>query len=193
VVGVPVIDTGPMTVEEFYAFTDRRPDEEKWELIDGEPVLNAAPSRLHQRIIKNVILGLSKFEQSPGVIWEILPGLGVRVSDTERPEPDIVIIPRDGSSLDALERDRSDVIVAFEVLSPSTSSRDLKWKRAAYTSMPALSHYVVIAQDAVDVVVFDRTAGFEERRVTSLTDVVEFPALGAVLPLSEIYRDTGLA
>jgi Uma2 family endonuclease len=193
VVGVPVIDTGPMTVEEFYAFTDRRPDEEKWELIDGEPVLNAAPSRLHQRIIKNVILGLSKFEQSPGVIWEILPGLGVRVSDTERPEPDIVIIPRDGSSLDALERDRSDVIVAFEVLSPSTSSRDLKWKRAAYTSMPALSHYVVIAQDAVDVVVFDRAAGFEERRVTSLTDVVEFPALGAVLPLSEIYRDTGLA
>jgi Uma2 family endonuclease len=182
-----------MTVEEFYAFTDRRSDEEKWELIDGEPVLNAAPSRLHQRIIKNVILGLSKFEQSPGVIWEILPGLGVRVSDTERPEPDIVIIPRDGSSLDALERDRSDVIVAFEVLSPSTSSRDLKWKRAAYTSMPALSHYVVIAQDAVDVVVFDRAAGFEERRVTSLTDVVEFPALGAVLPLSEIYRDTGLA
>jgi Uma2 family endonuclease len=193
VVGVPVIDTGPMTVEEFYAFTDRRPDEEKWELIDGEPVLNASPSRLHQRIIKNVILGLSKFEQSPGVIWEILPGLGVRVSDTERPEPDIVIIPRDGSSLDALERDRSDVIVAFEVLSPSTSSRDLKWKRVAYTSMPALSHYVVIAQDAVDVVVFDRAAGFEERRLISLTDVVEFPALGAVLPLSEIYRDTGLA
>jgi hypothetical protein len=30
-VGVPVIDTGPMTVEEFYAFTDARPDEEKWE------------------------------------------------------------------------------------------------------------------------------------------------------------------
>ena len=34
--GIPKIDTGPMTVEEFYAFTDARPDEEKWELIDGE-------------------------------------------------------------------------------------------------------------------------------------------------------------
>jgi hypothetical protein len=41
-VGVPTIKTGPMTVEEFYAFTDTRPDEEKWELIDGEPVLNLA-------------------------------------------------------------------------------------------------------------------------------------------------------
>jgi len=191
VVGVPVIDTGPMTVEEFYAFTDTRPDEEKWELIDGEPVLNASPSRLHQRIIKNVILGLSKFEQT-WAAWETLPGLGVRVSDTERPEADVVIIPKESSSLDPLERDRSDVIVAFEVLSPSTSSRDLKWKRAAYTGMSALSHYVVIAQDAVDVVVFDRAAGFEDRRLTSLTDSVEFPALSAVLPLSEIYRDTGL-
>jgi hypothetical protein len=28
-VGIPVIDTGPMTVDEFYAFTDTRPDEEK--------------------------------------------------------------------------------------------------------------------------------------------------------------------
>ena len=51
--GIPTIDTGPMTVEDFYAFTDTRPDEEKWELIDGELVLNAAPSRLHQRIVKN--------------------------------------------------------------------------------------------------------------------------------------------
>ena len=40
--GIPTIKTGPMTVDEFYEFTDRRPDEEKWELIDGEPILNAA-------------------------------------------------------------------------------------------------------------------------------------------------------
>ena len=49
--GVPTIKTGPMTVEEYFAFTDTRPDNEKWELIDGEPVLNASPSGLHQRIL----------------------------------------------------------------------------------------------------------------------------------------------
>ena len=42
--GVPFLDQGPMRVEEFYAFTDTRPDEEKWELIDGEPLLNPTPS-----------------------------------------------------------------------------------------------------------------------------------------------------
>ena len=34
--GIPTISTDPITVEEFYAFTDEQPDEEKWELIDGE-------------------------------------------------------------------------------------------------------------------------------------------------------------
>jgi Uma2 family endonuclease len=181
-----------MTVEEFYAFTDTRPDEEKWELIDGEPILNASPSKLHQRIVKNIIFGLAKFEQVPGVSWEVLPSLGVRVSDVQRPEPDVLVIPKNLTTSDPFERDRNDVIVAFEVLSPSTVSRDLRWKRAAYTSLSGLSHYVVIAQDAVDVVVFDRTRGFEERRLRSLSDEVQFPVLVAVLPLAEIYRQTGL-
>jgi Uma2 family endonuclease len=58
-VGVPTIKTGPVTVEEYFAFTDTRPDNEKWELIDGEPILNASPSKLHQTILFNLafILG----------------------------------------------------------------------------------------------------------------------------------------
>ena len=88
--GVPTIHTGPMTVEEFYAFTDTRPDEEKWELIDGEPILNAAPSRLHQRIVKNLVFALTVRERELSAAWQVLPGLGVRVSDTNRPEPDVL-------------------------------------------------------------------------------------------------------
>lgn len=32
-----------MTIEEFLAFTDTRPDEERWELIEGEPVMSPSP------------------------------------------------------------------------------------------------------------------------------------------------------
>jgi len=189
--GVPTIKTGPMTVEEFYAFTDTRPDEEKWELIDGEPVLHASPNRPHQRILKNLVIGISAAERRPDVTWEVLPGLGVRISDRTRPEPDALILPKNASS-DSLERDRNDVIVAFEILCPSTRDRDLRWKRTAYTSLPSLTHYVVIAQDAVDIVVFARDAGFAERHLRSLGESLELPGLGISLPLAEIYRDTGL-
>jgi Uma2 family endonuclease len=190
-VGVPTIKTGPMTVEEFYSFTDTRPDEEKWELIDGEPVLNASPSPIHQWIVGNLIVALRNRARALGdVSWAVLPGLGVRVSDVNRPEPDVLIIPRAGDSLDPLGRDRSDVMVAFEILSPSTEDRDLRWKRTAYTSLPILTHYVIIAQDRIEVVVFARSADFAERRILSLAESLDLPGLGISLPLAEIYHDT---
>ena len=192
-VGVPVIDTGPMSVEEFYAFTDTRPDEEKWELIDGEPILNAAPSQMHQWIIRNVVVALTIRERELNAPWAVLPELGVRVSDKDRPEPDVLVIPFDHRSIDPRERDVSAVIVAFEVLSPSTEGRDLRWKRKAYTSLPSLTHYIVIAQDAVEVTVFARDDDFAEKRIRSIDKVIELRSLGISLPLAEIYRDTGLA
>jgi Uma2 family endonuclease len=191
-VGVPVIDTGPMTVKEFYAFTDTRPDDEKWELIEGEPILNAAPSDVHQWIVKNVVLALGNRERELNAPWAVLPGLGVRVSDKDRPEPDVLVIPSEHRRPDR-RRDRSDVIVAFEVLSPSTEGRDLRWKRTAYTSLSSLTHYIAISQDAVDVVVFAREDDFAEKRIRSLDKAIEPRSLGISLPVAEIYRDTGLA
>jgi Uma2 family endonuclease len=189
--GVPVIHTGPMKVEEFYAFTDMRPDVEKWELIDGEPILNAAPSPRHQLIVRNLVFALTTWERKLSAPWVVLPGLGVRVSDTDRPEPDVLVIPSDHPSFDQ-RRDRDDVIVVFEILSPSTEGRDLRWKRTAYTSLASLTHYIVIAQDAVEVVVFAREDDFAERRVRSIDNTIELRSLGISLPVAEIYRDTGL-
>jgi Uma2 family endonuclease len=190
--GVPRISTAPQTVDEFYDFTDKQPDEEKWELIEGEFVLQASPGPPHQRIVKNLTFALGLRERERDTPWEVLPGLGVRISDISRPEPDVLILPKLPPPLDPKQRDRDDVLVVFEILSPSTADRDLRWKREAYTSLPSLTHYVVIAQDARDVVVFARDTGFAEQRLSGPDDVVAFPALGVSLPLSEIYRDTGL-
>ena len=190
--GVPTIKTGPMTVEEYFAFTETQPDNEKWELIDGEPILNASPSRSHQTIFWNLALLIGTIQRQRPQSWEASPGVGVRVSDTSLPEPDIFIVPAGSARRDPYRRETSDVLVAFEILSPSTAERDLRWKRTAYTSLPSLTHYVVIAQDAVDIVVFARGAGFAERHLRSLADTLELPALGISLPLAEIYRDTDL-
>src|SRR5580704_4020503 len=64
-----------MTVEEFLAFAATRPDEEKWELIEGEPIMNAAPAYLHQRIVRNLIIALGSRETKGN--WAVIPGIGV--------------------------------------------------------------------------------------------------------------------
>jgi Uma2 family endonuclease len=177
-----------MNAEDFFAFTATRPDEEKWELIEGEPVLNASASRLHQKIAGNIFLSLAGFARQQNAHWEALPGMGVRLSDISVPIPDLLIRPND--NLQGVEC--SDMIVAIEVLSPSTANRDLRWKRKAYATLPSLSQYVVVAQDAVEVVSYDRSAAFAERRFETAEATLDLPAVGARLTLRDIYRDTGL-
>lgn len=190
-VGIPIIDTGPMTVDEFYAFTDTRPDEERWELIDGQLVLNEPPYGIHQWLISNVLVALALKGRETKARWEVLPGFGVRVSNTDRPQPDLLVIP----ALHCVwsgERDITDVIAAIEIVSPSSKGRDLHWKRTAYTRLPSLTHYIAIVQDAVDVFVFSRDEDFVERRIRSLGEAIELRSLGISLPMAEIYCDTSL-
>lgn len=187
--GIPAVNVGTMTVDEFYAFTDTRPDHEKWELIGGEPVLSAAsPTDVHEKIVMNVGFAFSLRERQINPSWTVLGRVGVRISETSRPEPDLQIVPRRLTG----KRERDDVIVAFEILSPATEKFDLDWKRAAYTSLPSMTHYVVIAQDTVEVIVFARDDDFRERTFRSLDDVIEFRSLGTSLTVAEIYRDIGV-
>jgi Uma2 family endonuclease len=200
--GIPFIDAGrkgetrpketrSMTVDEFYAFTDTRPDEEKWELIEGKPVLNASPLDVHAWIVMNVAFALTALQREIKAPWKALTDFGVHISEKSRPEPDVLVYPCEQRRPEG-RRDRSDVIVVFEVLSPSTEKLDLGWKRKAYQSLPSLTHYVVISQDAVDVRVFAREDDFDGRRFQSLDDAIDLRSLGVSLPLAEIYRDTGL-
>ena len=180
----------PMTVEEHFAFTDTRPDNEKWELIEGEPVLQASPTRRHQRIVINLSYCLEAIRRERHPSWVAIPGIGVRISDTSLPEPDILIRPDTG---DESSRECDDVIVAIEVLSESTADRDLRWKRKVYARLASVMYYVVIAQDTVEVLVYARASKFAEQRLESLDTTLDLPTLGISLPLAEIYRDIGLS
>ena len=78
---VPVRKAEPMSVEEFFAFTDARPDDEKWELIDGEPIMSPSASFTHQIIVGNLLffLGdLSGLSRPLPIKWQRQPALPLR-------------------------------------------------------------------------------------------------------------------
>jgi Uma2 family endonuclease len=190
--GIPRQNPDPMTAEEFFAFTQTRPDEEKWELIEGEPILNPTANSPHQRILVNLLRELTRLEAEQGRTssgaWEVLPGLGVRVSRSNVPVPDALVRP----SVRLKGAECRDMIIAFEVLSPSTPDRNLHWKRKAYASLPSLQHYVVLAQDAVQVFVYDRANGFAEQRLEQAGPTLDLKAISASLSLADICWNTGL-
>lgn len=178
-----------MTFGEFVAFLDTRPDEEKWELVDGRPVLSPSPVYVHQIVVGNLIAELLTRLRAKRRRLVAIPGIGVKVDEFNAPVPDVMIRPLD--SLDGSFCD--DMLVACEVLSPGTARRDLRWKRQVYAALPSLAHYVIVSTKAVDVRLFSRADGFAETRLAAAADRLDLTAAGVALPLASLYRDTGLA
>jgi Uma2 family endonuclease len=178
------------TIEAFHAFADERPEIEKWELINGDMVLNPTSTNWHQVIVGRLIHELYKAREVAGRSWQILPGIGARLPDDpyNEPVPDVMIIPE----LSEPTNWTYDVLVVFEVLSPFSLRRDMVHKRNFYTRIDSLTHYVVLAQDRIEATVFARAEEFAPRVVSAADARIDLAPLGASLVLSELYRDVPL-
>lgn len=177
-----------MTVEAFHAFLADQPDCEKWELIDGEAIVQATPTKTHQIIIGNLIDQLYAARRETGGSWQPLIGIGTRLRLDSYNEvvPDVMIMP--------LSHDAGnwtfDVLAAFEVLSPGSVRRDMVRKPGFYSRIESLTHYVVLAQDRREATVFARVDNFEPRPLSGGDALIEIPPLHISIPLFETYRDT---
>jgi Uma2 family endonuclease len=179
-----------MTIEEFLAFTDTRPDEERWELIEGVPVLNPSPIDYHQIVVANIVTFLMQRKMHSDPPWIPLPGIGTRVpvSANSLPQPDVMVKEHAPTGSPVSD----DALVLFEVLSRSNTKADQAWRRRVYASVPNCRHYVTVSLKAVEVYVYDRDNGWSGRSLSSLSDALALPALGVSMPLADIYRWTPL-
>ena len=64
-----------MDVSEFRLWVEGRPAHERWELLDGEPVLMAPPRERHQAIVANLIRRIGDFADAKGC--RAMPGLAI--------------------------------------------------------------------------------------------------------------------
>jgi Uma2 family endonuclease len=178
------------TITEFRAFIEDRPDDEKWELIDGEIVLDPTANNRHQIIVRNVLFELEALRRQSGVSWQAIPGISTRHPQDENnePIPDVMIVPPSGDIFNWT----FDVQVVFEILSPFSRRRDMVHKRAFYTRIDSLMQYVVLAQDRREATVFARSAGFAPLVLNAANEKLEIEPLGVSIPLADIYRDVPL-
>ena len=184
-----------MTVEEFLAFTEQRPDGERWELIEGVAILQASPSKVHQIISSNIVRELGNERKLLKRRWLPLLGVGTRVpiSPNSLPQPDAFVLETPDDDEAAYDNTTTDALVLFEVISRSNTRRDQAWRRRVYASIPNCQHYVTVHQRRIEVVRYDREADWEATNLKSIDSTLELSALGAALPLAQIYADTPLA
>ena len=136
VAAVPETDRSWMPVEEFRTFQAFRPDDERWELVDGVPVMMTPTQLGHARIAGNVErllsdaldvfdprrIALHDIGVNLGLAGETLAGLGRAAGYA--PQPDVGVVD---AAFDPDQRFATRLYVAVEVV----SSTDDAWLTAA--------------------------------------------------------------
>lgn len=118
----------PFTVDDLLTFPD---DGNRYELFNGSLLVSPSPVPLHQRSILRLARIL---EDAAPPEFEPLPDVNLRVSRRDFFIPDLVVVPTEVIDETELMFAPRDILLAVEMVSPSTQARDRHLKRAAYAA-----------------------------------------------------------
>ncbi len=180
---------GRLTAEQFLAFIEDRPREERWQLIDGEAFVMMSPARLpHQRIGANLMLLLngSLAGSRPDLI--AMQEIAVRLDS----HPDFLAV----ADVAIVNFDVEDVVyeagfhLAAEVLSDSNTHEFISRKRELYAEAPLCQHVLILSQKDFGVEVWSRSNDWKGRVFRSPGDLIELPEFGFSCRVADLYRGT---
>ena len=182
-----------LSVEAFRAFYQGRPDEERWELIDGVPMMMAPPTFVHQRIASNLerLLNDALETCDPALAAYQRGGLNLkRAVANYDPEPDVVVVD---IVLAADQHYVDRFCLAAEVVSDS-DRKTLTGKREIYKLHQHCSCVLTVRQDRCHVRIDARTAaGWQVKLLSKPADVLALPDFGLQCRVGELYKGTPLA
>jgi Uma2 family endonuclease len=170
----------------FLAFLDARRGE-RWELLDGRPVMMVGGTRAHARIAGNLLEAVRPAARSRGC--DAFSGFLVGTPSGSMFEPDLAVECTGGRQDD---RSTETPTIVFEVLSPSTMHFDRSEKARRYRAIASLQQLVFVYQDSVRVESWLRQDEGWSRAPKVLVgreDSLALPSLAASLPLQAIYAD----
>ena len=131
---------GDWTVDDL----DRLPDDGlQYELADGVLLVSPAPVPSHQWVVGNLHL-LLRTAQPPGLRVYLAP-LDFRPTSRRSLQPDLLVVREQDVGRTNITRP---LLLAVEVLSPSTRAKDLLLKRGLYEDSGVQSYWLVDPEPA---------------------------------------------
>jgi Uma2 family endonuclease len=127
------------TIDELLALPD---DGLRHELLDGEHVVTQAPTVLHQLVLSRLNVRLIEIFANTGfvVLWS---PADIRFGPTTLVQPDLFVVAEPTDASRASWQEIGVPLVAVEVLSPSTATRDRGKKRRIYLGSGVEEYWIV--------------------------------------------------
>ena len=154
---------GPWTFEQFVQLESD--NGERFELVDGALVVTPPPDNRHQAIARRLFLQLHV--QCPPHL-EVVYEVAVRVGRSGR-VPDLAVVQANAPIARGLGYEVRDVVLAVEVVSPSSHTNDRITKPAQYAAAGIPSYWRIETDDPPELVAMQIVGDVyaEELRATS--------------------------
>ena len=127
------------TADELRALPD---DGNRYEIVDGELLVTPAPSLVHQDAVGELFLLLAPYARRNDLHCILAPA-EVRFSPNRVVQPDVFVVPFIGGRKPARLDDVHRLILAVEVLSPSSARADRHSKRHLSQSQSVPEYWIV--------------------------------------------------
>jgi Uma2 family endonuclease len=177
-----------LTYEDYCLLPD---DGKRYEIIDGELYVNAAPNLRHQRVVVNLILSLGFFvrERKLGEVY-VAP-TDVVLSNIDVVQPDVLFMTKENADRLTRANVQGAPDLAIEVLSASNRRYDEVTKRKRYEAF-GVAEYWIVDPELELVKVFRRGANGKFARAVEITveagGTLTSPLLpGLSLPIEEVF------
>jgi Uma2 family endonuclease len=136
-----------LTVADLDAFPED--DGNRYELIGGELFVSCAPGIPHQRVLANLIVGLSDYLKA-NPIGILVPGAGAIFSDYDAVIPDLAFVRNERwDQVVTGEKFTGALDLVIEILSPGSQNRkrDLAAKRKLYGQYGVQEYWIVDSEN----------------------------------------------
>ena len=171
-----------MTQDEFFDWAEAQ--DERYEFDGFQPVAMTGGTANHSRIIRNLLVTLDRLLRG-GSCEPLGPDAGITTVGATVRYPDAIV---SCTKSPGQARTILDVVVVFEVISPSSARMDRIVKLREYHAVPSIRRYVIVEQDSIGLTVFARQHD-EPWTASVLTDgdVLALPEIGIEVPVAALY------
>jgi len=172
-----------------YADYAKTPDDERWELIDGELFMAPSPKEAHQRNQIRLSSRMFFFAEENDLGTVYYAPLDVVLSDTDVVQPDLLFVSKERGHIITEDNVQGAPDLVVEIRSESTARRDWTVKRELYARHGVREYWLIDPEAATVAVLLLEDGELKVKGLYGTGDTVISAAMdGFSVALDDVFR-----
>jgi len=164
------------------------PEDKRYEILDGDLCVVAAPNIRHQSVSINLVVALFQYVRGNGLGRVLEAPCDVILSEENVVQPDILFVRKEHAGIIGETNLDGAPDVVIEIMSEGTRCKDTEVKKKIYAGFGVPEYWIVDPEAATVEVLVWRELGYVTAGVYGESDRLSSPLLPDLnLPLSEVF------